>query len=71
MKLSAYLNVKKISSRDFAEKIDVAQASVSRYLAGQRTPRPKQLKKIMNATNGEVTANDFIDQVGSEQDKLI
>lgn len=60
MKLSAYLKDNRISHVAFAEKIGVTQATVTRYAAGTRTPRPEHMVKIRSATEGAVTADDFM-----------
>ena len=63
MKLAQYLETKKITDGEFAEKIGVSLQAVHRYKNGQRFPRPEHLSKIQEVTGGRVTANDFI--VGS------
>ncbi|WP_406853517.1 helix-turn-helix domain-containing protein [Alsobacter sp. KACC 23698] len=65
MKLADYLAKHGLSHSDFAAKISVSQASVTRYVQGQRTPRPAHMRRIREVTRGAVTANDFI---GTSQD---
>ena len=65
MKLSEYLADKQISVADFAVGIGVERQSVHRWLSGQRFPDRVMLSKIMAATDGLVTANDFISQTQS------
>lgn len=50
----------KISHADFAKKIGVEQAAVSRYVNGKRFPTPEIIRKIDEATNSAVTANDLL-----------
>jgi transcriptional regulator with XRE-family HTH domain len=60
MKLSSYLDAAKETHEAFAKRIGVSQAAVSRYAAGARLPRPEVLHRIVEATGGKVTANDFL-----------
>ena len=60
MKLSAYRDEEKISLSDFADKIGVTHAAVSRYEHG-RVPTPAVMKRIRDATGGQVQPNDFFD----------
>ena len=60
MKLRTYLDQHRISASEFARLINVRRMTVHRYL-GDRVPRPEILKRITEATNGAVTANDFIE----------
>lgn len=59
MQLAEYLHDAKISIAAFARQIGEAQATVSRYVNGKRIPQPAKMTKIMQATNGRVTPNDF------------
>ncbi|MRU22661.1 helix-turn-helix domain-containing protein [Xylella fastidiosa subsp. multiplex] len=56
---SKYLITSGIKQAVFAEKIGATQAAVSRYAAG-RLPEEPYLTAIYNATNRQVTANDFV-----------
>lgn len=60
MRLSDYFKNHKCNAEDFAELIGVSDQAVYKYLSGERKPRDKEiLAAIANATNGQVTANDF------------
>ncbi|MFQ5984666.1 MAG: helix-turn-helix domain-containing protein, partial [Alphaproteobacteria bacterium] len=59
MKLAEYLTNQGISASDFAEKVGVAEASMSRYLSGKRLPRARVMRRIVEATGGAVEPNDF------------
>lgn len=50
-KLSALLEEKDITQRELAEKIDVTEVTISRYLSGERTPRMEIVSKIANYFN--------------------
>ncbi|MDR9777234.1 YdaS family helix-turn-helix protein [Rhizobium hidalgonense] len=69
MTLDDFLNSKspKMSHAAFAELIDASQATVSRYLNGDRFPPPETIRKIVSATKGKVTADDLL--VGFERAK--
>ncbi|MBD9455991.1 helix-turn-helix domain-containing protein [Rhizobium sp. RHZ02] len=61
MTLNDFLNTEpKTSHAAFADLIGVTQATVSRYLAGDRFPPPAVMRKIFLATSGKVTANDLL-----------
>ena len=59
MKLVEYLTVSGITLSNFAKSVGVSQASMSRYTAGNRVPRPAILRRIVAASDGAVQANDF------------
>ena len=62
MTLADYLSRQpNMTHRDFAERLDVSQATVTRYAAGKRIPRPAHLVKIYQITGGLVAPNDFFD----------
>ena len=60
MKLSEFLALKEISQARFGEMVGVEQAAISRYVAGERMPRPEHLLRIREVTKGAVTADDFL-----------
>lgn len=60
MTLAEYLAVNGIKASTFADTISVPPSTVLRLLKGERSPRLELLKKIMEATNGAVTPNDFL-----------
>ena len=60
MKLNRYLSLHDMTLTDFAKKVGVSAEAVRRYSNGQRMPRPKQLQRIREVTNGAVEPNDFI-----------
>lgn len=61
MKLGDYIEMKNLSQADFGRIVGVSQAAIDRYVRGARRPRYDIIPKIVNATNGKVTANDFYD----------
>jgi transcriptional regulator with XRE-family HTH domain len=58
MRLQEYLAIHRVSRADFAQQIGVSVESVRRYLTG-RVPEPSVMEKIIEETEGKVTANDF------------
>ena len=61
MKLDRYLEITKQTRADFAQLVGVTEVSLSRYITGNRIPRPSLLKKIAFASDGAVMPNDFVD----------
>lgn len=59
MKLRCWLKIHNLTEAEFAVSIRVSQSSVSRYVAG-RMPRRNVMSRIVAATGGRVTANDFL-----------
>lgn len=60
MKLKAYLKLAKLSDADFALSIGRSRSAVRKWIYGQRTPRPADMRLIADRTKGAVTANDFM-----------
>jgi DNA-binding transcriptional regulator YdaS (Cro superfamily) len=50
---------KKLTQAGFADLVDVEAATVSRWLAGKRKPRPAEALKIVAVTKGKVTLQDI------------
>ena len=59
MQLADYLREQNLSQAAFGERIGEPQQTVSRIAAGRSIPRPKIMAKIVEATGGAVTPNDF------------
>ena len=62
MNLRSYLSSRGISEAAFGQTIAVSQAAVNRYVRGERMPTPRIMARIVEATDGQVTANDFYAQ---------
>jgi transcriptional regulator with XRE-family HTH domain len=60
MRLKEYLEENRITRAEFARLIGVRHISVTRYTEG-RVPEASVMSKIIEQTNGQVTANDFFD----------
>lgn len=59
MQLEQYLIENNIPQTEFAALLGVKQATISRYLAGERIPSKEKMPLINTLTGGMVTANDF------------
>ncbi len=59
----------KVSHADFAKRIGVTQAAISRYVNGERFPSPELIRKIHEATAECVTANDLVKGFEEAQQK--
>jgi predicted transcriptional regulator len=60
MKLAEYLGKRGVSPSRFAAEAGLQPSTIFRILSGERpTPSIETLTKIMRASNGEVTPNDF------------
>jgi transcriptional regulator with XRE-family HTH domain len=59
MTLDQWLRDQGMTEAEFARRIECAQATVNRYRQRQRMPSPEKMRRIWQATEGAVTANDF------------
>jgi transcriptional regulator with XRE-family HTH domain len=60
MTLDSYLKSAGITQAEFAATLGTTQAAVSRYARGLRYPKRATLNRIIAASGGNVTANDFL-----------
>lgn len=63
MKLETYLSSKSLTRTEFAELIGTTQASVSRYVTGERRPSIEMIDKIDKATKGKVKMRDWFKEI--------
>lgn len=67
MKLTQYLTENNISPEQFAATMDgMSISGVRKWMYGERVPRPDQMRKISEVTDGAVQPNDFILAAGIE-----
>ena len=59
MLLRSWITKRGLSMSEFADRIGVTHAAVSRYLSGCRRPEWGILERIQKVTQGKVTPNDF------------
>ena len=59
MTLDEYLRQQKLTEASFAEVIGSTQQSVHRYRRNTRVPRPAVMERIVAATGGKVSPDDF------------
>lgn len=62
MRLDDYLSAHKLTEQQFADLLGISQQAVHRYRRGKRIPDSKIMRRIVQATNGAVSANDFFDE---------
>ncbi len=61
MKLAQFIKDTNLTHAEFARRIGVSQVAVTRYVRGERVPRPAEMRSIVRETDGQVTPNDFLD----------
>lgn len=61
MKLRDWLERENVSFAEMAARIERTSEAVRRYALGERIPDRETMPKIVHATLGAVTANDFFD----------
>lgn len=59
MKLGKYLKANRISEIEFAATVGVTVSAVRKWRGGHRTPSASFMRKIVTATCGQVSPNDF------------
>ena len=63
MKLSKWCDITGTSKLEIANKLGtVSSRSVFRWAKSERFPKPQELLRIEQLTEGAVTANDFVKQ---------
>lgn len=62
MQLKAYLAENGLTLTAFARSMGLGVQTLHRYVHGRRFPPADVLLRIRNATGGQVTADDFVDQ---------
>lgn len=63
MKLRDWLQKEELTVAEFARRSGIGlRQVVHRYVHGTQFPTPENLLRIREATGGEVTADDFVDQ---------
>lgn len=67
MNLRSFLSGSKMTDARFAEIVGASEAAVRKWKYGERTPRPEVMLRIRAATNGAVTADDFLPAASSEE----
>lgn len=70
MRLDDYLRRKGLTQAQFAEMIGTTQTTVFRYING-RWPSREAALAIEKATNGRVTAKDFLQVVPSKDGRKV
>tara|TARA_R110000824_G_scaffold100539_3_gene239059 strand:+ start:7336 stop:7557 length:222 start_codon:yes stop_codon:yes gene_type:complete len=63
MYLSKWIGLTKTTKKSVAEKLgNITATSVTRWTKSKRFPKPQELMRIEEITEGLVTANDFVKQ---------
>lgn len=59
MDLRRYLKITNKTATDFAKEIGVSHSTVVRYMQGLRVPNSLTMRRIVDATGGDVMPDDF------------
>lgn len=68
MDLREYLFKKKIKHEDFAKRVGTTRRTLFYIMAGTSNPKFSLIKKIVEATNGQVTYEDIKTSEDTEYD---
>lgn len=60
MQLQEYMRNGYLSHEKLAKNLSESTRTVEKWARGERYPRPQAQRKIMEMTNGLVTANDML-----------
>jgi len=60
MTLADYIKAKQTTASRLAGEVGVPVSTITRLLRGERKPGIDLVSRIVDATNGEVTAEDFM-----------
>lgn len=61
MKLARYLKENQLTPEQLAVLVGgVSVSGIRKWIAGERVPRPEQMRRIASVTNRAVLPNDFI-----------
>ncbi|MGE0417307.1 MAG: helix-turn-helix domain-containing protein [Acetobacteraceae bacterium] len=63
MKLASYIKQQNLTYREFAELCGFDAAQVNRWATGKRLPTLDVVARIKVVTNGQVTADDFMEAI--------
>ncbi len=63
MKLQDYITQSGLTDAQFAERVGVSQPHINKIRRGVVSPSLSVAERIMEATNGKVTPNDFLREV--------
>lgn len=61
MTLADYLSQNSLTATEFAALVECDESAVVRWLGGSRTPNANTMQRIIAATGGAVTPNDFFE----------
>jgi len=61
MQLTQYLVENQISQKQFSQLLEVSQPTVHKWLNKKAIPSGRRILQIYRLTEGEVSAEDFID----------
>lgn len=59
MTLHDYIRQHGLTPLDFAERVGASEHGVAKWVRGERIPGRAMMQRIIKATGGEVTPNDF------------
>lgn len=68
MKIADYLGRERLTLTEFARRAGVSVAAMSRYASGQQIPRPETMRRLAEASGGQVGPSDFYAPAGQGHD---
>lgn len=60
MTLTEFMKSRSLTDAQLAEMLDCSPGALRKWRYGERTPRPDQMRRILEVTDGLVTPNDFL-----------
>ena len=59
MLLQKYIDLRQLTQRQAAEELAVPSSTMHRWCAGECVPRPDEMRRIIQWSDGAVMPNDF------------
>lgn len=66
MKIGTFIKSREMSHEAFGKIVGVTQATINRYVRGERFPSPEMIRKIHEATEGAVSVADWYETEAAE-----
>lgn len=67
MILGTWMRTEKLTDEAMASRVGVTASAIRKYRRGERIPGTRIMASIVEATGGQVTANDFYEQAQSRE----
>ena len=67
MTLAEFIRTRSLTDAQLAQMLNCSTGALRKWKYGERIPRPGQMRKIAEVTDGHVTPNDFLTSRGPDE----